>query len=251
MRASVRDTFVRTMVQWEGEVPWMYLDIIGLVTVGIGNLIDPVDTALDLPFVRPDGSPASRDEIRAAWWAVKNAPHLAQHGHRPAARYSTLRLTPDGIRSVVLRKVDQNHDILRLRFPDIDTWPADAEMATHSLAWACGPRFPFPRLAMALRARDFVAAVQHCHIDETGNPGLRPRNAGNKRMYRNAARVQAFGLEADTLIYPAELADTPPPAPPDTVPDTAAARIAGTYQAMREMLGREPEEPEIVLDDED
>ena len=52
MKQSVRDAFVDFTAALEGVVPWMYLDVKGLVTVAIGNLIDPVAAALSLPFVR-------------------------------------------------------------------------------------------------------------------------------------------------------------------------------------------------------
>src|SRR5690606_6058570 len=55
----------------EGRVDCMYLDVKGLVTVGVGNLVDPVHLAERLPFRRPDGSLATREEIRAAWHTVK------------------------------------------------------------------------------------------------------------------------------------------------------------------------------------
>ena len=37
--------------QFEGRVAWPYLDVKGLVTVGLGCLIDPVSAALPLPFI--------------------------------------------------------------------------------------------------------------------------------------------------------------------------------------------------------
>lgn len=268
MRQSFRDAFVRIMAEWEGVVPWMYLDILSLVTVGIGNLIDPIDLAMDLPFVRPDGSAATKAEIRAAWLAVKRAPHLAKQGHVPAQRYTTIRLTPQGVHDVVLRRFDVNHAILKQRFPDIESWPADAILATHSVSWACGANFHFPRLASALRARDFDAAAIHCHINEDGadrvpgtaddNRGLKPRNAGNKRMYRNAAKVQAWKLSPDDLYFPEELVEVPTtaePVPPTLRPeDLEAARITGTSEAMREVFD-EPRKvewndpPVVIVDD--
>src|SRR5207244_2818316 len=63
---SIRDGFLAFSRPLEGRVPWMYLDIKGLVKTGVGNLIDPVGLALKLPFVhKADGSPASEVEIRA------------------------------------------------------------------------------------------------------------------------------------------------------------------------------------------
>lgn len=187
IQPAVRAAFVPFSSKLEGVVPWMYLDILGLVTVAIGNLIDPIVHALNMPFVRSDGTPASQQDIRDAWHAVKSRPELAQQGHRVAARYTTIRLTPAGIEQVVWRKAEEMIDHLAKRFTEFPTWPADAQLATLSMAWACGPAFRFPALEKALRAKDFAAAALHCHINETGNPGVIPRNVANKAMYRHAA----------------------------------------------------------------
>jgi hypothetical protein len=61
----------------------MYLDIKGLVSIGIGNLIDPINLAMDLPFVHKDdiNVAASTDEIETEWQTVKGRQDLAPRGH--------------------------------------------------------------------------------------------------------------------------------------------------------------------------
>ena len=51
MHPSVKSVFPSFSTKLEGRVPWMYCDVLGLVTIGIGNLIDPEEAALHLPFV--------------------------------------------------------------------------------------------------------------------------------------------------------------------------------------------------------
>lgn len=207
MRDSVRNAFVRFTAQYEGVVAWMYQDVKGLVSTGIGNLIDPVQMAVVLPFVHEDGSPAGRDEIVAEWLRVKNQPPsngktAAQLGHLYARQVTRLHLTPAGIQQVVENKLNQNDALLRKRFPAFEQWPADAQLATHSMAWACGPAFRFPKLEAALRALDFRMAAVECRMDETGNPGLKPRNIANKQLYENAAEVQEHARNPDMLYWP-------------------------------------------------
>jgi hypothetical protein len=63
------------------------------------------------------------------------------------------------------------------------------------MAWAMGPGFNFPMFQAACGkkddagnpAPDFRAAADQCHMDETGNPGLAPRNVANKQLFLNAA----------------------------------------------------------------
>jgi len=194
MKDSVRDCFVEFSSALEGVVPWMYLDVKGLVTVAIGNLIDTPDSAMILPFVfKGTNEPASRDAILREWSAVKAHQTAAKDGHRVLAMHTSLRLTPEGIHQLVTRKLSLNHEILESRFPDINAWPADAQLATHSMAWACGPHFDgahrggFPLLGSLLRSGDFAGAARQCHMNEAGNPGLIPRNKANKALYRAAA----------------------------------------------------------------
>lgn len=218
MRPAVRANFVAFTEPLEGSCSYLYADVLGLVTTGIGNLVDPVMYALDLPWKRPDGSRASRDEIALAWHTVKDDPHAARLGHRYAARLTTLRLAPEDVSALVLGKLDANDAALRKRFPEWEQWPADSQLATHSMAWACGPNFRFPRLEAALRARDFLLAAEECHMRTDGNPGIVPRNTANRILYRNAA----LSRDPELLYWPRDLAtdpvDTDVPEDAPTVP---------------------------------
>lgn len=234
VRDSVRQAFVAFTAPLEGIVDHLYLDIKGLVTIGIGNLVDPIQYALPLPFVhRDDGRPAQRDEIAAEWLDIKNRPELARLGHRAAREHCQLYLTADGIDNLVARKLNQNDQFLAARFTGWAEWPADAQLATLSLAWACGPAFRFPMLEAAVKAQNFELAAQECAI----NPQIGTivaRNAENRTLYRNAARVLAYHLDPNALIWPADL--TMPPSGSPELPDTTDARITGTSEAMREAL---------------
>jgi hypothetical protein len=48
MHASVKAKLANFLKEYEGKFGYMYLDVKALVTVGIGNKIDPVDQALKL-----------------------------------------------------------------------------------------------------------------------------------------------------------------------------------------------------------
>ncbi len=239
MRQAVISGWVSYSGKLEGVVPWAYLDYLGLVTVAIGNLIDPMAAALALPFVRLlDGEPATREEIAAEWATLKagDCQHrtggcgwkgtgkvcFAHQGHLAAKGATKLRLTAGGVSRVVLGKLAQNDADLARRFPDYPDWNADAQFFANSISWACGAGFRFPQLEAALRAQDFVEALKHCHIDESGpdhiqgnaddNWGLKPRNVANKIMLANAAKVQGFHLDPDVLLY--EVPDAPLVVPP-------------------------------------
>jgi hypothetical protein len=96
---------------------------------------------------------------------------------------------------------------LAKRFPGYEAWPADAQLGTLSLSWACGPAFAFPKCAAALNARDFVTAAVECFMPEEKTiSGLRPRNVANKLLFLNAAFVEAHLLDPDILHWPRDAA---------------------------------------------
>ena len=72
MQDSVRAAWCDFNRSLEGWISWMYLDVLGLVTTGMGNLIDPMSTALGLPWVDETGTQGSQNDIAAEWRAVKS-----------------------------------------------------------------------------------------------------------------------------------------------------------------------------------
>jgi len=228
MRESVKPAFIHVTESWEGpaSINWMFPDIKGLVSTGMGILLEPVALAVGLPWRRSDGSLANRDEIVADFFNVKNHPDAARLGHRSVRAVAKLRIKPEDLHQVVLAKVASNESILRQGFPEFDEWCADAQLAAHSLAWACGPsywspkagRCYFPKLTAALRARDFRAAADECKMDEAGNPGIIPRNRANKVLFLNAAVSHELQLQPEVLYWPTDIASDPPSSEEETQP---------------------------------
>jgi hypothetical protein len=195
----------------------MYLDIKGLVTVGVGNLIDPVTAATGLPFRFKDkpgiaipGKLATRAEITAEWNSLKGDQSLAQKGHRACAPITNLELDDDAIDDLIGARLNQNEAYLKRQkaFRDLDNWPADAQLGLLSMAWAMGPGGPpkFRNFSAACEKQDFDTAAEQCKISEAGNPGVVPRNRANRSLFHNAAAVIAaesdFGFLRSMLYYP-------------------------------------------------
>ncbi len=206
MRSIIRDQWLAFTEPLEGGVACLYNDVRGLTTIAYGNLCNSPGEAAALPLVHPDGTYASTAEKIAAWHSVHDDPAAAHYGWRYAAKLTPLRLTRDGMAGLALRKLDQNDAALHNRLPDWETYPACAQMALHSLAWACGPGAHFPRLFSAAQARDWDVCSIEIHMNEwtpegIRNAGLVPRNVANKILMRNAQRVEAFHLDPDLLNW--------------------------------------------------
>src|SRR5580704_15178775 len=201
MFPSVQSAFPTFSAKFEGRVPFMYLDVLGLVTVGVGNLVDPVAVAQALPFrfknrpgISAPGSAASPDQIAAEWQTLKNNPSLGKAGYKACDPVTQLELSDDGIDSLILDRLTKNESFLKRQqwFQGFDTWPADAQLGLLSMAWAMGPGGPggFPSFRAACQKFDFSTAAAECKMNEAGNPGLVPRNQANFALFSNAAIVR-------------------------------------------------------------
>jgi len=215
MYQSVQDRFVAFTTTFEGRVSWMYVDVKGLVTTGIGNLIDSVDAAAALPWQHKGGGAATRDEVAKAWNDLKaNRVALGKAGYKACESRNDLRLSDAAIGTLVGTKLDSNAATFAKSFPDFASWPADAQLAAMSMSWALGPAFApkWPSLTAALKGKNFTSAAANCKISETGNPGVAPRNVADVKLFTNAAAVAASGADPSALYYPG----SPPSGPPST-----------------------------------
>ncbi|MGA2185810.1 MAG: hypothetical protein ABSH47_22555 [Bryobacteraceae bacterium] len=222
MYPSVKAAFRAFNEPFEGVVPWMYLDIKGLVTVGVGNLIDPVELAVQLPFrfrARPEVA-ASPEQIAEEWHQIKSNAALAKAGYRACEPLTRLRLNDAAIDALIASRLTGNEASLKKKesFRQFGAWPADAQLGLLSMAWALGPGgvAGFSRLAAACRKLDFAGAAANCTINEQGNPGVAPRNRADRTLFQNAAVVRAGGAGTSNdpmqLHYPAVLAGGQPAA---------------------------------------
>jgi GH24 family phage-related lysozyme (muramidase) len=212
LRDAVLGAFAPWTTQFEGYTPFMYTDSKGFVTTGIGNKIDPVDQALGLPW-KIGGRLATPAEITQAWNTVKSAFPGVQS--RASASLTSLRLDAEGIRALVNRTLKANDALLARAYRDYPNWPADAQLAVNSMAWAMGvghiiPGGDFKTFMAALNQSppDFRAAARASHIDDRDNPGLVPRNEANKLLFENAARVLEGAGHPDVLYYLRDMGGT-------------------------------------------
>lgn len=200
MRQMVRDNFKAFSEPLEGKVLWMYTDSLGLVSIGVGNLIDPIDLArtlpsLGAPYINKDtGAEGTDSEIQTDWNQVKTAAANWQ----AAESMTALRITEQGCEQLVLNKAAEfegyltthadDPETLVKAFADFGNWPADAQIALMSMAWAMGPAFAdggrWPSFRAACEAEDWLAAAANCNMS---NAWLIRRNAVNRGAFRNAA----------------------------------------------------------------
>jgi GH24 family phage-related lysozyme (muramidase) len=178
----------------------MYVDVLGLVTVGVGCLIDPIWAATRLPFVHPDGTPAPPAEIGHAWRNLKDNRNKLKKLHwKYAAPYTFgLRLTNEGVDQLMIERLEASEDWLRKTFPAWDSFPADAQLGIVSMAWAAGANFTakFPRFTASARAGKWRDCAVEGKLRETGpdgtfNAGVVPRNLIDHYLFLCAAEADS------------------------------------------------------------
>jgi hypothetical protein len=231
MLPSVRNAFTNFTIPLEGYTRWMYIDILGLVSCAEGDLIDPLSLAVTLPWVMKGSNvPATKLQVVAEWNRVKALQaHRKEGGGSPTFRDSAeLVLSDAGISILVDQRLDANDSYLTKSFPTFSDWPADAQLALHSMAWAMGPAFRpmFPKFSASVDKMDFAAAAgppgnpvldPSCRgqawMEDATNPGLRVRNLDNRVLFANAAVVMKLKMDPDVLYWPKVLTLTPPAVP--------------------------------------
>lgn len=209
----------------------MYLDKrtpLGLVTIGVGNLIDPVARALTLNYkwrrpsnVAPDETGISYkqgldygqikdgdydqtlaptpDAVRQEWEFVKNKQDWKNHGAPIFNFYCKLMIDEAEITKIVRVNLNAHYERLKKtpEFASLDSWPADAQCGLLSLSWALGAGFAeegrWGNLRAACAALDFDAAAIDCTIKSL--PPDHPRNRATILCFRNGAIVQRYGNE--------------------------------------------------------
>lgn len=214
-KASVVNSFVPWTTPLEGFLPFMYIDRLGWVTTGMGNLIDPVSAALVLPWKNPDGSRASPQQIADAWNAVdstRTAPKGQVQPSGPGANgggsqgyLTNIRITKADVQNLVAGKLKSNEATIAQHL-DLAKAPASAQMAAHSMSWAAGPAIfaSFPGFTAAFNSGDYNTAAAQSTLKGTG---IDMRNMANKLLLTNAAHAVANKKSPDTLYYLDNLSD--------------------------------------------
>lgn len=62
LTSSTQQRLKKKLVQYEGNIPHMYLDANGFVTVGVGHLIETTEEAEKLPFIQKSTKKQATDK---------------------------------------------------------------------------------------------------------------------------------------------------------------------------------------------
>ena len=165
---------IKLIKSGEGSISHMYLDTVGKVTVGVGNMLPSIEAAHALPFIHADDKQAANaDEIGAEFDLVS-----AQKKGMLAKNYkkfTRLILTDDYIDKLLEIRLGKFEKQLRIDFPDYDQYPEKARMGLLDMAFNLGNNGlikKFPTFSKGAREQDWLACAAECKrqgISDTRN----------------------------------------------------------------------------------
>lgn len=205
MNEAVFLAVCQALKKGEGVVDWMYLDMVGLVTVGVGFLLKEEGDVDKLKWVRDGGGPASSADAHARWRELNSIGQAVREGRASAGTHSAYK-DPGGVRlnmaGVLETKVRGKYATLKTwpEFRNFDDFPPDAQMAILIRAWGPFDYIRCPKFIAACGRRDWEIARQEIpygavkQVDANRNPSM-------QQMMENAV-AQEYERRSLGKAYP-------------------------------------------------
>ena len=194
--AAYLEQSLEKIKEFEGSIPWMYLDTVGKVTVGVGLMLSNASAALALPFAA-SGGPATLDAIGREFSRVS-----AMKKGQLARFYlgkENLQLSADAIDAKLRENLEGFEGYLRSHIAGYDELPDSAKLALLDMIYNLGPGRLFaeyPRLIAAIERGDWKSAAS-----ASQRRGPSPaRNAWTKEQFLAAETVAEIKAEAEQAV---------------------------------------------------
>ncbi len=163
------DDYLPIARRFEGDIPWLYLDTVNKVTVGIGHMLPNAAAVSAIPLAR-NGQAASEADKQAAYAAVAAATDRALRGANAFQDLSDLRIDAD--QSAVLFRgkfaeiFAETQRLFRTVGGGFAAWPVRVQLATFDMAYNLGPQglysgFPTFR-TKGLAVGDYQVCAEEC-----------------------------------------------------------------------------------------
>jgi GH24 family phage-related lysozyme (muramidase) len=194
--------FRREIVASEGSISHMYLDTVGKVTVGVGNMLPTAASAQQLGFIdRTTRRAATKEAIKAEFEKVSK---LSRGLKATAYKKDTTLDLPDAtIGKLLDDRIDGFKRELKEKFPQFDSYPITAQFALTDMAFNLGTNglvTKFPKFKKLVEANDWAGAAK-----ESNRPQVSAtRNAQVKKWLEEAAGQASGGsaLAAGHFTHP-------------------------------------------------
>lgn len=184
------DEAVSQIENFEGRIPWMYLDSEGNVTAGVGILIPNQFAAVSMHF-QVDSVAATVEEIGDDYERVKVMPIGFAAAHY---RCPTSPLLPDSEMDALLRTfVVHVNQSLPAVYPKYSSWPVAAKLGILDMAYNLGIpklRNKYPAFNRGANADppNWHTAALNCGRN-TSNPAFNERNRWARNQFESCIQA--------------------------------------------------------------
>jgi hypothetical protein len=212
MHPSAKEQIVEYLTEFEAYATWMYLDSRGLVTTGIGILLDPYEKyggalpwnqwydKVTLQPVRDEGEVKAEFQMIKSKNGPKGVPVYSKDPAQNFANYKTfepitrLRASEANLKNAVNNIVSQKEAACRQYFgPDYDRYPADVQVVLTQMSYAGGLLARKHELLPFLAAHDWLGAQEYTYLTNAtqGKAGYKKYNACLRQLMMNAHIVES------------------------------------------------------------
>jgi GH24 family phage-related lysozyme (muramidase) len=176
----------------EGVINHMYLDIVGLVTIGVGFMLPNPAAAAELKLVHRDtGDPANKQEKAAEWETI----HAQVKAKRASSyrKFTALDMTDAEVDKRLIVLLDDFVRNLRQRFPAFDNFPDPAQIGLLDMIYSLGPAGLFKGFPLFCKAVD-DQNWKKCAGESSRRNVSGARNADLKQLFLDAAKLGNAGI---------------------------------------------------------
>jgi len=187
LTGTEKSTLRTKLSSYEGNIPYMYLDSNGYVTIGVGHLTPSLEAAQKLNLVvEKTGAKASKAQIKSDFEAVKK-----QQGGKPAHSYkkhTKLIMTITERNKLTNEHIESFYRELNRFYPNFDEYPAKVRLALFDMIFNLGMsrlKSLFPSFNKAVKAKKWTEAA----AQSNRQPPIAPaRNKYVRELFEAAAK---------------------------------------------------------------
>jgi GH24 family phage-related lysozyme (muramidase) len=193
LTANELDQVCDVLIEHEGLIPWLYCDVRGFVTVGVGDKVSS-QSVLTMPFVHvADSCGATSEEKSQAFIRVQNhfAKGLTAVDYRAC---SDLRLPADFCRRRLESRVKGEFvPAIEKHCPQLASFPLQAKLVLVDIAYNVGVAgfAAFTQLIADCNSRQFAKAADEVHTAKEGEDAKKPATWGKRNDWRRVTMGQA------------------------------------------------------------
>ena len=186
LSATEKQTLREKLKLYEGNIPHMYLDSKGLVTVGVGHLLKTVQDAQKLNFLSADNKKATAAMIKEDFDAVMKRPKNQEaNDYKP---YTKLHLDAKDILLLLELHINKFYLQLKTNYNGFDLFPVEVKLALFDMGFNIGTfglKTKFPTFNAAISKKDWATAARESHRKA---PVSEERNSYVKKLLEKAAQ---------------------------------------------------------------